>query len=70
MKKLLTILILVIVFTENVYAEIRKYKCNFSSNDYDLSFMNDENEFNLTNGELANKHFDGIYFSDIQLISE
>ncbi|MDC1098817.1 hypothetical protein OAS53_01960 [Candidatus Pelagibacter ubique] len=52
MKKLLTILILVIVFTENVYAEIRKYKCNFSSNDYDLSFMNDENEFNLTNGEL------------------
>ena len=52
MKKLLTILILVIVFNENADAVIRKYKCNFSSSDYDLSFMNNENEFNLTNGEL------------------
>ena len=52
MKKLLAILILLIVFAENAFAEIRKYKCNFSSDDYDLSFMNDEYEFNLTNGEL------------------
>jgi len=52
MKKVLAILILVIAFAENAFAEIRKYKCNFSSDDYDLSFMNDENEFNLKNGEL------------------
>ncbi|MDC0543274.1 hypothetical protein OAO06_01475 [Candidatus Pelagibacter ubique] len=52
MKKVLAILILVIAFAENAFAEIRKYKCNFSSDDYDLSFMNDEYEFNLTNGEL------------------
>ena len=51
-KKILSISFLLLVFAENAYAEIRKYKCNFSSNDYDLSFMNDENEFNLTNGEL------------------
>ncbi len=54
MKKSLFILFLGLFLSGsgNSYAEIRKYKCNFSSNDYDLSFMNDENEFNLTNGEL------------------
>jgi hypothetical protein len=33
-------------------AETKKYKCNFASGEYDLSFINSEYEFNLKIGEL------------------
>jgi hypothetical protein len=51
-KKILSIAFLLLVFAENAFAEIRKYKCNFISSEHDLSFINEEYKFNLTNGEL------------------
>ena len=52
MKKLLLTILFILVLSGGAFAETKKYKCNFASGEYDLSFINSEYEFNLKIGEL------------------